>query len=537
MKKTILLAIMLIAISIIVLGTVTGASSEVKDPTTGMIDNPVAQAAGTKEAVAPVVKTIQLTPKGAAGNYRYPAVAEDSKGNRLAIFRSTSGKEYDYVYCPKGGTWSTPKSIASGDQPSLSRSNTAHIVVDGTDRFHCTWEESKGGAYASFRDGKWTTPFVISTKGRFDIYHGLAIRSNDDVLFTDTEVVSKNKEIFIHVKGKNDSRFGKPFNLTRDKYASAESNIAVDSKDNSWVVWKSDYYLADPTEENLVTYLGMFKKDNTDGPVEWMVVSPNPGWSFFGSVAVNSEDKVMVISSSAHTTQTETRLYDPATKKLGPIISMGISLCKRPWHIFYTRLIAHGKDFYGLVLNGSRNLVLMKYDEDASKWDLVAQITSGVNAEQFDLYNGYDQMLIAWNTVKEPSAVFLTTVDVEPYNQIRVTSPINLHVANHVERTFFHASYLNVLGWEANPENTRRGVVITAQRIYRKARTEDETKWLRIAQVAPTVFTYEDRNIPADSDYVYAITCVDDKENESNINSGSQPAELNKELARLVFWG
>jgi hypothetical protein len=518
MKKFVLLAVMMIAISIIALGTITGASSEVKDPKTVFSDNGVAQAAGVSGTVAAVVKTVQLTPKGAAGNYRYPGVAEDSKGNRLVIFRGASGKEYDYVYCPKGGTWSAPKPIASGDQPALTRSNTAHIVVDSKDRFHCTWEESKGGVYASFLDGKWTTPFVISSRGRFDIYHGLAIRSNDDVLFTDTEVVSKNKEIFIHVKGKDDSRFGKPFNLTRDKYASAESSIAVDSKDNSWVVWKSDYYLADPTEENLVTYMGMFKKDNTDGPVEWMVMSPNPGWAFFGSVAVNSEDKVMVISSSAHSNQTETRLYDIATKKLGPIISMGIGLCKKPWHNFYTRLVAHGKDFYAAVLNGSRILVLMKYDEETSKWNMVSQI-SNVNAEQFDLYNGYDQLLIAWNQVKEPAVVFLTTVGVEPYNQIRVMSPINLKAVKAVERTFFHAYYLNNLSWEANPDNAAKGVVVTAQRIYRKARTEDDTKWLRIAQVAPTVFTYEDSNIAADSDYVYAVTCVDDKENESNINS------------------
>lgn len=516
MKKIVLPAVMMIAISIITLGTIIGASSEVKDPTTVITNNPVEQAAGAGEAVAPVVKMVQLTPTNSAGNYRASAVAEDSKGNRLAIFRNTTGKQYSYTYCPEGGTWSAVK-VIPGDQPALLRTGVANIVVDSKDRFHCTWEEAKAPVYASFFNGNWTNPAKMRVTGKFDIYSSLAIRSNDDLVFTGTEIINKNKEIHIHVKAHNESSFGKPFNLTRDKTASAESWVAVDSKDNSWVVWKSDYYLADPKVENLVTYLGMFKKDNSDGPIEWMVVTPNPGWSFFGQVAVNNEDKVMTLSSWSKGTQYISALYDQTTKKLGPLTSLGIGLCKKPWHSFYSRLVAHGKDFYAAVMNAERILLLMKYDEATGLWGTVAQV-SNVNVEMFDLYSGYDQMILTWNTNREPSAIFFATVNVDPYRKIFIKSVNNLQVAKITERSFFHKYTLNSLTWEANPENIEKGIVVTAQRIYRKGRSEDKSKWLRIAQVSPTVFAYADNPVAEDSDYVYAVTVVDDKEHESVID-------------------
>lgn len=517
MKKIVLLAIMLIAISIIALGTLTGATSEVKDPTTGIIDNPVAQAAGVKEAVTPVVKIIQLTPNS-AGNYRHPAVAEDSKGNRLAIFRSTGGKDYDYIYCPVGGKWSSPKSIANGNQPTLKASLYANIKVDSTDRFHCQWEQTeKGPVYASFKDGAWTTPILIKTRGRYDRTSGLAVSSTDEVVTVDCEVLNKSKDIYIHRKPKNSNTFNAPFNLTRDpKQGSTQPCIALDSLDNAYVVWKSDYHVVDD-KDNLVIFMAMFKPDNKDGPFDWKIVSPDPGWTFLPQVAVNNEDKVMTLGASSKISQYVSTFFDPVTKKLGPVTPLNIGLNKKPWHMFFSRMVAHGKDFYAAVMNPERILLLMKYDEAAGQWSVVAQV-SNINVEMFSLYSGYDQMLIAWNSMREPSSVFLTTVNVDPYRKIFIKSVNNLKVAKITERSFFHKYTLNSLTWEANPENIEKGVIVTAQRIYRKGRSEKNTKWVRIAQVEPTVFAYADNPVAEDSDFVYAVTVVDDNEHESVID-------------------
>jgi hypothetical protein len=103
-------------------------------------------------------------------------------------------------------------------------------------------------------------------------------------------------------------------------------------------------------------------------------------------------------------------------------------------------------------------------------------------------------------------------------NFIRIKSVANLQVEKRVERGYFSGYTLNVLTWEANPQNAAMGLAVSAQRVYRKARTEDNTKWARIAANLPgTVLRYEDNNVPKDSDYVYAVTCVDDKGNESAV--------------------
>jgi len=539
----------------------------------------------TQVVQAPIIETFKLTPTDGQ-NWRHPAVAEDSKGNRLAIFRGPEGTKYYYVYCPKGGTWSSPQAIAGGNQPSLVRSNFAYMEVDSTDRFHCEWEDAGAAVYASFKDGVWTTPMKVPTVGRYDFTSALALRSDDTVVTADCEVQGLSKDIWLHVKGKNDSQFQSPKNITRDFAGSTQPCIAIDSNDNSWVVWKSDWPLpSDPTGENLVIYLGMFDKNNNDGPIDWQIVSYNPGWAFLPQVAVNTEDKVMTLYAQSTWGQYMTRLFDPATNKLGPIVSLNIGIVWNPWHTFFSRLAAHGKDFYAVGMTPGRALILLKFDETKSAWTQVAQV-SDRGVEMFHLYSGYDRMLVAWNSYEEPTGVYLTTVEVDPLipptkvltiqtgpGGTTVPSPgiythptgsivtvnalpgfpyaftswtgnasgsvptitvtldddktvkanfrylvqpaVNITVQRKAERSFFNAYYFNILSWEANPLNTAQVVTITAQRIYRKLRTEANTQWARIAEVSPTTMTYLDRNVTKSTDYVYAVSCLDSNGNES----------------------
>jgi hypothetical protein len=518
MKRTFLPVVILMAISL-TMGTVIGASSKAKDPIIVITNQSAEKAADVSETLqfkasaTPVVQTIQLTPDN-SGNWRHPGIAEDSRGNRLVIYRGAEGTKYWYSYCPKGGTWSAPQSIGN-NQPTLIGSLYSYIEIDSSDRFHCEWENANAAVYASFKDGVWTTPIKITPTGRYDQTSGLTVSSTDQVITVDCEVIGFNKDIYLHRKGKNDAAFAAPFNLTRDKEGSTQPCVAVDSQDNVWVVWKSDYNVVGD-QDNLVIFLAQFLPNNFDGPIEWIVASPDPGWSFLPQVAVNSEDKVMTEYACSTTGQHMSRLYDPATKTLGPIVSLNIGICRIPWHTFFSRLVAHGKDFYAIAMNGTRTINLVKFNEAANRWDLVAPVSTR-GAEQFAMYSGYDQLLIAWNSIEEPTNVYLTTVDVDPFSKVKIKSVSNLTWKKTVERTFFHAYYLNTLAWETNPENTQKAIVITAHRIYRKTRAEDDTKWTRITEVAGTVFNYIDRNIPANSDYVYAVTCVDDREHESKI--------------------
>ena len=568
----------LIAIFVIAAGMAISASSGPAETTSSQV------------VQAPLVETVKLT-QDTGGNWRHPGVAEDSKGNRLVIFRGPSGDQYWYAYCKKGGTWSSPALIPN--QPYLTNSLYADIAVDSTDRFHCLWEKTnEAPVYGSFRDGEgWSGVQKLPPTGRYDLVDAIAVRSNDEVLAVDTRVIGFSKDIWLHTKKKDQSQFSAPKNLTNDWEGSTQGWLAVDSKDHIWMVHKSDYpYNPDPTNDILVIYLSHWDQNNnpvTIDPVEiWQFVSETWGWSFLPQVAVNSEDKVMTAWAFATANDYYTRLYNQATKTLGPQIPVGTGLSRNPWHTFYLRLAAHGKDFYLAVIDGARILYLYKFDETTSKWIRVAQI-SDRSVEQFDLYSGYDRMLIAWNSWEEPTGVYLTAVEVDPLipptktltiqsgpggttdptpgayvhktgSSVTITATpsfpyeftswtgnasgsvptitvtldtdktvkanfrylvrpaVNIIVQRKVERGFFKAIYFNMLSWEDNPLNNAQVVTITAQRIYRKLRTEANTQWARIAEVSPTTMTYVDRNVSNKVlDYVYAVSCLDSNGNES----------------------
>lgn len=538
---------------------------------------------------AAAVKTIKISGSG-AGNKRYPGVCENRNGNRLVIFRGPN-VSYMYTFARKGGSWSNPAVIPK--QPAMKSCTCTDVEADSSGRFHCLWEDiHKTLIYASFLDGKWTTPIKVSTAGKHDMGGSVAVRSNDEVIIADVNFLrspNNSKEIVLYIKGKNDSRFTHR-NITNDRESSTQPVVAVDPNDHIWVALKSDLDLHDTA---LITNLYHFDRNNK--LVDADTLSVKSGWNFWPHIAANSEGKVMVSWVRSQNADYFTCLYNPETRKWGSIVKVGTGAPMKPWCSFWSKLAAHGKDFYLAAMNSGRYLRLLKFNEKTNRWANVATI-SDVPVYYFDLCSGGDQMLIAWDNANDPSSVYLTTVDVPalgPKNSkisgtvrkdssglsgvtmtglpgnpatdstgeysaevengwgatvrpqksgysfspssitytnvtsnqtdqdylafIAIKSVANLQVEKRVERGFFNSYTMNILTWEANPENTALGLVISAQRVYHKARTEDNSKWARIAELAGSVRTYEDRNVTSESDYVYAVTCVDDKGNESAI--------------------
>jgi len=538
---------------------------------------------------AAVVKTIKIS-GNQAGNKRYPGVCENANGDRLVIYRGPNIL-YWYTFARKGASWSAPAVIPN--QPTMKSCTSTDVEADSTGRFHCLWEDlQKTLIYASFLNGKWTTPTKVSSAGKHDMGGSIAVRSNDEVIIADVNFLrspNNSKEIILYFKGKNDSHFAQK-NITNDQESSTMPAVAVDPNDHVWVALKSDLDLHDTA---LITNLYHFDRNNS--LIDSETLSVKSGWNFWPHIAANSEGKVMVSWVRSQNADHFTSLYNPETRKWGSIVKAGIGAPMKPWCTFWSKLAAHGKDFYLAAMNSGRYLRLMKFNEKTQRWANVATISDDP-VYYFDLYSGNDQMLIAWDNANDPSNVYLTTVDVPALgpstsrisgtvrkdssglsgvtmtglpgnpatdtsgeysadvehgwggtvrpqksgysfsplsitysnvtsNQtgqdyvafIAIKSVANLRVEKRVERGFFNGYTLNILTWEANPENTALGLVISAQHVYRKERTEDNGEWARIAELAGSIRTYEDRNVPSDSDYVYAVTCVDNKGNESAI--------------------
>ena len=683
---------------------------------------------------APVVKTVKIS-GDKPGNSRYPGVAENVKGDRLVIFRGPNSL-YWYSFYRKDGSWTTAAAIPN--QPALEDHTCVDVDADSTGRFHCVWEEPDVCfIYASFLDGVWTTPVKLPSPGKHDMGVSIAVRSNDEVIIANSEVIREpylTKDIFFFFKGKDESAF-RIKNMTEDPPSSTQPSIAVDANDHIWLGFKAEPKLG--SEELVIIYIEFGKNDEE---IAFKTVTDPIGWNFWPQAAVNTDGKLMLGWTHTQDSQYECRLYDPATKKWTEVIETGVTIPRKPWAAFWSKMVSHGNEFYWAVMDTLRVIQLLKFNEKRLEWENVAEV-SNAPVEYFDLYSGYDKMLIAWGESREPTSVYLTTVAVTPagpqlseisgkvqqdskgvggvtltglpenpttdssgnYSQdvdygwagtvipnksgyrfeppsrdypdvtsdqtgqdyeaikqfnltitatsggtttpppatypkdlnssvtvkanpnsnyrfdkwevdgvasgsvnpitlkidkdikitanfikqfnltitatsggtttpppatypydlnssvtvtaipdlnyrfdkwevdevasgsvnpmtlpidksktiranfIRIKSAANLKVEKRVERGFFNGYTLNALTWEANPENAEMGLTVSAQRVYRKARAEDNTKWARIVELSGAALKYDDRNVPSDSDYVYAVTCVDNKGNESAI--------------------
>ena len=536
---------------------------------------------------APDMKIIKIS-GDQAGNKRYPGVAENRQGDRLVIFRGPNAL-YWYSFYRKGGSWSSSRAIP--DQMLLEDHANVDVEADSTGRFHCVWEEPDVCVvYASFLDGKWTTPFKLDLPGKHDMGVAIAVRSNDEVIIANADVIRApvlTKDVFFFFKRPGEKTFRR-MNMINDHPSSNQPSITVDSRDHIWLAHKAEPKVG---SDELVIKMRHYRADN-DTAEDKTVTDPE-GWHFWPQAAVNSDGMLMVGWAHTQNQSYEWRLYNTETKTWTEVFTAGPGIPTRPWAAFWSKMVAHGENFYWAVMDPGRVLHLLKFDKKAMGWDDLGVVSNG-GVEYHDAYAGYDKMLIAWSQAAEPSNVYLTTVAITPsgpppveisgkvlresagvagvtmtgfpgepetdssgnywafvesgwtgtvvpthpdwkfrpesrsYTNVTaaqlgqdyaafppISSVANLRVENRIERGFFRGYYLNALTWEANPDNA--DLTISAQRVYRKGRTEADSAWTRIAELSGTVLNYEDRNLPKNSDFVYAVTCLDADGNESPV--------------------
>ena len=78
-------------------------------------------------------------------------------------------------------------------------------------------------------------------------------------------------------------------------------------------------------------------------------------------------------------------------------------------------------------------------------------------------------------------------------------------------------------------------VVLSKYVIYRKLKTQGLDGYTKLAEVAPSVTTYEDTSASEAEDlYDYYVTCVDESGNESAIETEGSSSSLSRESDKAV---
>jgi hypothetical protein len=453
------------------------------------------------------------------GNNRFPFVATNFLGEMLYTFRGRDAYSHYYFY--KNGTWRGGERVPGS--PQYDDYWFSDIVADSTGTFHYVAEDADHAMYYGyFKDGVWAPMRLIDIKHEATL--ALGVRSDDTVVLVAPRVGPSSKgvtkDVIIGTKPADETTFSQWKNVTNDPEGSTMVDAAVDANDNTWVIYKGGFN--SPAGENMQAVLLVLDKSNKE--IYWKNVSGQGDvYCWYPSIAISGEGKVMVTWYVSQLHLYFSRLYDPATEKWTEVQQI-MSGPAKPWPTMYNKIIARESDFYWVGVNSERHVLLYKYNAGSNSWSKFAEISDRA-ANWCTAWMGDDSILVAWDGITEPTSCYLTTVSGEFLPPvIRIQSVSNLKWEKKVESSFFHAYYMSILTWEANPLNDEQGITIASQRIYRKARTAGSDQWTKIAEVAGNVYDYLDRDVTADSDFVYAVTCVDTNGAESPLIDPTEEA-------------
>ena len=453
----------------------------------------------------------RMTSENLTANQKFPVIAENEDGERLYVYRGGDRKSHYFYY--KDGNWTGPAVIPGS--PTYDDFWFSDIVVDSAGTFHYVCEDADSSLYyAYFQNGAWSAMRKVLIKHEATL--GLAVRSDDTIVlasaFKTQSPKGVTKDVIIGLKPPLATNFSSFVNITRDHESSTMVDVAVDSKDNAWVVYKGGFISGNL--ETMQAVLVVLDKANKE--VYWKNVSgePYPAFCWYPNIAFNAEGKALVSWMLSQKRNYYSRYYDPETEKWAEVTEITTGPL-RPWPTMYNKVIAGGSDFYWVGVDADRMVVLYKYDPEDNKWTFVAKLSS-VAANWCFAYVSGENLLVSWDAIAQPTACYLTTVSgIFPPPPIKVQSVSNLVVDRKFERSFFSGYHFNVLTWEPNPLNIEEEIIISAHRVYRKERAADASQWAQITVLGADVYTFLDNNVPADSDYVYAVTCVDSNGNES----------------------
>ena len=413
----------------------------------------------------------------------------------------------------KDGAWTNAAAIPS--QPKTSGDYLgSDIVADSQNRFHVVWELMDDQViYASFKDGVWSKPAKVPFPA---VYEGFQIsldirsntasdlRSNEEVVIVATCVYGGiYKDITIGYLQQGESNFSRFKNLTDDDESSSSPAVAVDANDHLWIAYKGEVF--GHAEEILETCL--IHLDQNNSLVDFTEVSQEQGgWAFLQWVAANKHtDTIMTVwwKDSGFFS----KWYDQTAKKWSPITPIGIGQGRQPDFSMWSKVVAQGNDFYFIAKNGSHIPFLVKFNGETKAWETPIQVYDKPTV-YFDLYPGYEEVLIVFCTRDEPTQVYFTTFGGTP--QILIKSPVNVRVEAKVERSFFRGMRINHVTWENNPFNVGRNITIDHYNLYRKLKTASSYASTPYQSNIPANQLYFDDKdgIQATQVFDYAVTCV-----------------------------
>jgi PKD repeat protein len=485
----------------------------------------------------------------------YPALALDDNGDVHVLF---SHKGNPMLHTKKsGGTWSNPKAITDGSTDQ----NMFAVLVFKAGLLHSVFRQGTDVYYGrALSDGVWTTPVKIAD-GQFPGYPGIDVDAKGDahVVFSDgdpdhprqvyyTKVSLPGKPPTAVLEAKPTAGLT-PLTVNFDGSASTDADGKI--RDYRWNFGdgasatgkKVSYtYKTAGIFTAILTVIDDDLRAGTDSveisahtgdPFAAFEVSANTGmrpltvlfdaspsedfdgqivaydWDF-GDGAVDSG--LIVSHEYVNGGEFEAKLTVTDNEgRTGTAIEV-IEVFQPPVAIFTAEPVV-GVPPLEVHFDGRDS-----HDEDGeitnNRWDFGDGLTGG--SPQHDHVYGTPGIFTAILTVTDDDGYTGTTMKLIKVLD-RPLPPVDVTSRTMTNRSGFYTDYVNMVTWQANPEN--QGLfAVASYRIYRKTKGADDTQYTLRGEVTGSTKEFNDHGFSGTADaqnYVYAVTSVDDEGNES----------------------
>ncbi len=184
------------------------------------------------------------------------------------------------------------------------------------------------------------------------------------------------------------------------------------------------------------------------------------------------------------------------------------------WHDDLVDLMAPGVHIDSAVAlsdfsYGSSTGTSMAAPHVAGAWAIIKSVNQNLSIDEIlELLHTTGVMIYS---TRCPDRTYKARIDVGQAVTalLRVAPPLNPSAQQVINQSLLQTEYINVVTWQSNPFNADKNV--THYNIYRMQGDQQEF----VAQVDGSTFTYHHRKAQKDAKVTYAITAVDDKDQES----------------------
>ena len=472
---------------------------------------------------AQTIDTVSVpgVPPAGSGGVKYPGIAANSRGDVMVVFRNKKNNMMYYFKKKSGGGTLDPVSIPGTFSETIHSSGVT-LVASADDHFHAVWNSDLkplGMFYAEFdiASERWGAITQLSdVESRYPLI--LLNPVSGDLAAVTILRYSGTDRVSVFIRRSGQSQWTDPIDISQGAWVNQVQGC-FDEEGYLYLAYREELH----GDEELYFVKVVLLKQGSDGSYQkvssYDMTRSYASFHFLPSIAVTNGKGMITFAWTK-----KSGYYYVPFERNGDSLTFDASHATevadapiRPWFQFYSKAMAHGDEIFYVYTDMQFTLNLLRYKD--GQWltpQPVALMNEELNKFPFQLYaepNFGVYTIWFWENDKGDG---VTSYCLYNLPKPRIGAPLNVRALKDCERSLFQSFPVYVVEWDANPVNAENGITIAAYKVYRRPRSGGN--WFQAGSVAGSVLKFVDfAGVTAASDFVYGVSAVNEKNQESSI--------------------